>query len=282
MASLIAKLVTKKILGETVQNKFGTEDPYFEHIPATRLDGTPTGKVKKRKKALPPGISDNDAKVLNKVKRRAYRLDLALFSCCGMRFGWGSVLGFIPAVGDVLDMLLCILVMKTCMKIDGGLPASVKSRMMFNIMIDFVIGIIPFAGDIADAAFKANTRNAALLEAHLREVGLKNLKKSGLPVPAVDPSDPDEFDRLQAMEPPEYVSNPPSRNASMSNRHQHSRSRSRSRDRRREDRPVEPAPARVRESHGYFGRSKARPTDVEAAEPVRGSRGERSQRRDRC
>jgi hypothetical protein len=281
MASLIAKLVTKKILGETVQNKFGTEDPYFEHIPATRLDGTPTGKVKKRKKALPPGISDNDAKVLNKVKRRAYRLDLALFSCCGIRFGWGSVLGFIPAVGDVLDMLLCILVMKTCMKVDGGLPSSVKSRMMFNIMIDFVIGIIPFAGDIADAAFKANTRNAALLEAHLREVGLKNLKKSGLPVPAVDPSDPDEFDRLQAMEPPEYVSHPPARNASMSNRRQHSRSRSRSGDRRRDDRPVEPAPARVRESRGYFGRSKARPNDIEAAEPVRALRGERSQRRDR-
>jgi hypothetical protein len=74
-----------------------SQDPYFEHVPATRLDGTPTGKVKKRKKALPPGISDNDGKVLTKVKRRAYRLDLALFSCCGIRFGWGSVLGLIPA-----------------------------------------------------------------------------------------------------------------------------------------------------------------------------------------
>ncbi|KAM0349309.1 hypothetical protein ACHAPU_003718 [Fusarium lateritium] len=279
MASLVAKLVTKKILGETVQNKFGTEDPYFEHIPATRLNGTPNGKVKKRKKALPPGISDNDAKVLTKVKRRAYRLDLALFSCCGIRFGWGSVLGFIPAIGDVLDMLLCLLVMRSCTEIDGGLPTSVKSRMMVNIVIDFVIGIVPFAGDIVDAAFKANTRNVVLLEAHLREVGRKNLKKSGQPVPVIDPSDPDEFDRLQAQEPPEYVSNPPSRNASMSGRRHRSRSRSRSRDRRRDDRPVEPVPARVRESRGYFGRSRNRPNDVEAAEPVRGSRDERRDRR---
>ncbi|KAF4997840.1 hypothetical protein FGRMN_3588 [Fusarium graminum] len=279
MASLVAKLVTKKILGETVQNKFGTEDPYFEHIPATRLNGTPNGKVKKRKKALPPGISENDAKVLTKVKRRAYRLDLALFSCCGIRFGWGSVLGFIPAIGDVLDMLLCLLVMRSCTKIDGGLPTSVKSRMMVNIIIDFVIGIVPFAGDIADAAFKANTRNVVLLEAHLREQGRKNLKKSGQPVPVLDPSDPDEFDRLQAQEPPEYVSNPPSRNASMSDRDRRHGSRSRSRDRRGDDRPVEPAPARVRESRGYFGRSRNRPTDVEAAEPVRGSRGERRDRR---
>ncbi|WKT48962.1 Protein of unknown function DUF4112 [Fusarium oxysporum f. sp. vasinfectum] len=259
MASLVAKLVTKKILGETVQNKFGTEDPYFEHVPATRLDGTPTGKVKKRKKALPPGISENDGKVLTKVKRRAYRLDLALFSCCGIRFGWGSVLGLIPAIGDVLDMLLALLVMRTCMKIDGGLPTSVKSRMMFNIIIDFVIGIVPFAGDIADAAFKANTRNAALLRATL--------------------ADPEQFDRLQAQDPPEYVSNPPSRNPSMSERRRHSRSRSR--DRRRDDRPIEPEPARVRESRGFFGRSRAQPHDIETGEAERGSRSQRSQRRDR-
>ncbi|ENH73079.1 hypothetical protein FOC1_g10008574 [Fusarium oxysporum f. sp. cubense race 1] len=279
MASLVAKLVTKKILGETVQNKFGTEDPYFEDVPATRLDGTPTGKVKKRKKALPPGISENDGKVLTKVKRRAYRLDLALFSCCGIRFGWGSVLGLIPAIGDVLDMLLALLVMRTCMKIDGGLPTSVKSRMMFNIIIDFVVGIVPFAGDIADAAFRANTRNAALLEQHLREEGRKNLKKSGLPVPAIDPSDPEQFDRLQAQDPPEYVSNPPSRNPSMSERRRHSRSRSR--DRRRDDRPIEPEPARVRESRGFFGRSRAQPHDIETGEAERGSRSQRSQRRDR-
>lgn len=74
-----------------------SQDPYFEHVPATRLDGKPNGKVKKRKKALPPGITDNDAKVLTKVKRRAYRLDLCLFSCFGVRFGWGSVIGLVPA-----------------------------------------------------------------------------------------------------------------------------------------------------------------------------------------
>ena len=73
------------------------QDPYFEHVPATRLDGRPSTKLKKVKKALPPGISDNDAKVLTKVKRRAYRLDNSLFNCCGVRFGWGSVIALFPA-----------------------------------------------------------------------------------------------------------------------------------------------------------------------------------------
>lgn len=56
-----------------------------------------SGKVKKQKKALPPGLSEHDAEVLTRVKRRAYRLDTCLFSFAGIKFGWGSVIGFIPA-----------------------------------------------------------------------------------------------------------------------------------------------------------------------------------------
>jgi hypothetical protein len=73
------------------------QDPYFETVPATRLDGRPSSKkAKKRRKALPEGISEHDAQVLTKVKRRAYRLDMSLFNCCGIRFGWSSVIGIIP------------------------------------------------------------------------------------------------------------------------------------------------------------------------------------------
>ena len=89
MAGLIAKILFK----ESLENKFGSEDPYFETVPATRLGGKP----KRKRKANPPGLSDHDGKVLTKVKRRAYRLDMCLFNCCGIRFGWSSVIGIIPA-----------------------------------------------------------------------------------------------------------------------------------------------------------------------------------------
>jgi len=59
-------------------------------------DGRPTGKVKKQKKALPTGLSQNDASVLKKVRRRAYRLDMSLFNLGGIKFGWSSVIGIIP------------------------------------------------------------------------------------------------------------------------------------------------------------------------------------------
>ena len=44
-----------------------------------------------------------------------------------------------------------------------GAPRSILLRMIGNVAIETVVGAIPFAGDIFDAAFKANTRNLALL-----------------------------------------------------------------------------------------------------------------------
>jgi hypothetical protein len=94
MAGYFAKYVGNKVFQETAKNKFGREDPYFETVPATRLGVIKTSK--KKRKALPPGLTDEEAKVLTKVKRRAYRLDLCLFNCCGTRFGWGAVVGIVP------------------------------------------------------------------------------------------------------------------------------------------------------------------------------------------
>ncbi|PFH61805.1 hypothetical protein XA68_16233 [Ophiocordyceps unilateralis] len=250
MASFAAKIVSKKILGESLQNKFGTEDPYFETLPATRL-GKPTGKYKKRKKALPPGISDHDGKILTKVKRRAYRLDLALCSFLGVRFGWGSVIGLVPAIGDALDAFMALMVFKTCCQIEGGLPSSIKLQMIINVIFDFAVGLVPFLGDLADAVFKANTRNCLLLEQHLREKGKKQLRKSGLPLPAVDPSAAEEYDKTGEESP----SDTPPRRASAA---------ATPRMDRVESRPSAPVESQGRKGRSWFGRNKSRPHDVEA------------------
>jgi len=213
MTSIIAKYISKKVLGESLQNNFGTEDPYFESVPATRLDGRPSKKQKKRRKALPLGLSEHDGKVLTKVKRRAYRLDMSLFNCCGIRFGWSSVIGIIPGIGDVIDAFMAVMVLRTCEQVEGGLPADVKTKMYINIMLDFGIGLVPFLGDIADALFRANTRNAVVLEKYLREKGAKALKAQGQGQGnhAIDPSDPNEFDRYEDENPPPYTGGTPPR-----------------------------------------------------------------------
>lgn len=88
MTSLLTNLIAKRIFSETVSNKHGTEDPYFEHVPTRKLGLTGYKEtLKKVKKALPPGLSPEDEKVLVKVKRRAYRLDMALGSFFGIKVG---------------------------------------------------------------------------------------------------------------------------------------------------------------------------------------------------
>ncbi|KAK2744381.1 hypothetical protein FQN57_004276 [Myotisia sp. PD_48] len=134
-------LFLKKILNETPENKQGTEDPYFETVPATNLLGRPT--TKRKRKAMPPGLSQKDQKVLTKVKRRAF--------------------------GDVIDTLLALMVVTSCNKIEGNLPTGLLMHMVFNVFLDFIIGLVPFVGDLADAMYKCNTRNAILLERYLSE-----------------------------------------------------------------------------------------------------------------
>ncbi|KAL4968865.1 DUF4112 domain-containing protein [Aspergillus stella-maris] len=191
--SFLVSFIGKKILGETARNHFGQEDPYFEEVPASRLGRTFGRKTQKRRKAIPLGLSENDSKVLTKVKRRAYRLDLCLFSLCGLKFGWGSVIGLIPFIGDAADTALALMVLKSCEGIDGGLPSKLRAQMMMNIVLDFFIGLVPFVGDLADAAYKANTRNAIALEKYLREKGAKKAARQN--GHDIDPSLPSEFDR---------------------------------------------------------------------------------------
>jgi hypothetical protein len=48
-----------------------------------------------------------------------------------------------------------------------GVSRATLARMMGNVVLDTVIGEIPLLGDLFDAGWKANTKNMALLEAHL-------------------------------------------------------------------------------------------------------------------
>jgi len=166
MAQVIGKYAAKKMLGkqmEKYKNKDSTGhyDPYFTYVQK------PNGKMKKVKKQVPDYIPEHDAVILAKARSRAYALDCCLFNLFGIRFGWSSVIGLIPAAGDLVDMLMAALLVSRMHKVDGGLPPATQVYMLFNILLDFLVGLVPFVGDLVDAAYKANTRNLRLLEVHL-------------------------------------------------------------------------------------------------------------------
>lgn len=139
------------------------QDPYFALVEDPRKPG----KLKKVKKQIPAYIPEHDAEVLAAVRRRSYRLDMCLFNLFGIRFGWEAVIGLIPAAGDAIGAAMALLIVKKCMSVEGGLDNGTKIRMLINILIDFLVGLVPFVGDLADAAFKCNTKNLRLLEEHL-------------------------------------------------------------------------------------------------------------------
>jgi hypothetical protein len=125
------------------------------------------GKFKKVKKQVPAYIPEHDADILARARKTAYRLDFCLFNFLGFRFGWSSVIGIIPVIGDGADAALALNLIRQMAKVKGGLPSTVFFMMLFNLAIDFLVGLVPFIGDLADAALKCNSKNVRLFEKHL-------------------------------------------------------------------------------------------------------------------
>ena len=70
----------------------------YEWVEVTGRNGKPT--VKKRERDWDHerlGISKNDAEVLRKVRKKAYRYDQGFECCCTKtRYGWSAIVGLIP------------------------------------------------------------------------------------------------------------------------------------------------------------------------------------------
>ena len=81
------------------------------------------------------------------------------------RIGLDGLLGLIPGVGDAAGALLSTYILYEAIRL--GAPKTVLLRMVANIGIDTVVGAIPVVGDIFDIVWKANKKNAALLQAYL-------------------------------------------------------------------------------------------------------------------
>lgn len=83
------------------------------------------------------------------------------------RFGLDPLLGLVPGLGDLASPLFAIVVLWQSR--DFGIPRVVQLRMIFNVAIDALVGLLPVVGDVFDFAWKANDLNLTLLERHAYE-----------------------------------------------------------------------------------------------------------------
>ncbi|CUM68420.1 uncharacterized protein PRCAT00006143001 [Priceomyces carsonii] len=171
MSSAVIKFVTNRLLKDNQWNRLGMEDPYYEHVLVAQGDHPKYRKVQRR---IPDGLCSKDLDVLSKFRKRAYRYDM-WFSFAGVKFGWANIIGLVPILGQLVNIYWSITLLQLARTLDEGLPLDIQLIFIINVLIDFLLGLIPIVGDLIVLGYKANLRNYLVLEKHLERVGQKNL-----------------------------------------------------------------------------------------------------------
>ena len=106
------------------------------------------------------------ARRLEILRRWQRRLDEAFpVPWTRIRFGWDAIIGLVPGAGDLVTALFGLVILFHAHQM--RIPGVVQVRMIVNLAIDLMIGIVPVVGDVVDVFWKANTRNLALVERHV-------------------------------------------------------------------------------------------------------------------
>lgn len=114
-------------------------------------------------------LIDPDAKAptLKRLRNLSKLLDRAItIPGIGVNIGLDPILGLLPVGGDFLGVLFSAYIILEAARL-GAFKATL-GRMVINIIVDALVGAIPFLGDIFDFAWTANEYNLKLLEEHLK------------------------------------------------------------------------------------------------------------------
>jgi uncharacterized protein DUF4112 len=88
--------------------------------------------------------------------------DLVRIPGLGWRFGLDAIIGLIPGFGDTATSLVSLYILVAAVRY--RVPKITLLRMGLNIALDYVLGSLPFVGDLFDAWWKSNQMNVALLK----------------------------------------------------------------------------------------------------------------------
>ena len=98
---------------------------------------------------------------LRRARTLAKLLDTQ-FNVGGLRLGLEGLLGLVPVVGDTAGALLGLYPLWVARR--HKLGKAVQAKMAANLLVEWIAGLVPYAGNLFDIGFKANVRNARLLE----------------------------------------------------------------------------------------------------------------------
>lgn len=89
------------------------------------------------------------------------------FGVGAFRFGYASLINIIPGVGDILDALLSFYIVWIAIQMRAR--TMIILQMAWNILVNFLIGLLPFYGDFIYLIRKVNVKNVDLLKKYMAE-----------------------------------------------------------------------------------------------------------------
>jgi len=82
-------------------------------------------------------------------------------------FGIDPIIGMIPIVGDIVGYGFSAVMIFTALK--KGVKGEILVKMLGNIAIDALVGLVPVLGTLFDFVYKANDRNYQLITEFVEE-----------------------------------------------------------------------------------------------------------------
>ncbi|MCX6046702.1 MAG: DUF4112 domain-containing protein [Chloroflexi bacterium] len=85
------------------------------------------------------------------------------------RFGLSAIINLVPGIGDLTDAILSLYLVWIAFQLD--VPGRIMLQMVGNIGLNFVVGAVPFVGDLMYMFRRVNLRNLQLLQRYAATKG---------------------------------------------------------------------------------------------------------------
>lgn len=87
------------------------------------------------------------------------------FNILGFKFGLDPILGLFYGAGGVISFFLSLYLIWIALEV--SMPREKLIKMIRNVVIDFLMGLIPVVGQAGDFFYKANSKNLKILKTHM-------------------------------------------------------------------------------------------------------------------
>ena len=79
--------------------------------------------------------------------------------------GLDVLVGLVPILGEIITTAMAVYIIWEARNL--GMSRWQQARMGANVLFDTAIGAIPLVGDVADLAFRSNTKNLRIILKHI-------------------------------------------------------------------------------------------------------------------